>query len=52
ERRIIIAKSHLNSGASPKHAAEAAGFSDYSTFYRDFKSSVGMTPTEYAAADK
>ena len=52
ERRIIIAKSHLNSGASPKHAAEAAGFSDYSTFYRAFTSSVGMTPTEYAAADK
>ncbi len=52
ERRIIIAKSLLNSGASPRSAAEATGFSDYSTFYRSFISSVGMSPLEYAVSDK
>ena len=52
ERRIIIAKSLLNSGVSPGPAAEATGFSDYSTFYRAFISSVGMSPLEYAASDK
>ena len=52
ERRVIIAKSLLNSGTSPRLAAEAAGFSDYSTFYRSFKSSVGMSPIEYASSNK
>ena len=52
ERRVIVAKSLLNSGSSPRLAAEAAGFSDYSTFYRSFISSVGMSPIEYAASDK
>lgn len=47
ERRITRAKSLLNSGASPYDAAISSGFQDYSTFYRVFKASVGMTPTEY-----
>ena len=47
ERKIIIAKSLLNSGRSPYEAAVGSGFQDYSTFYRVFKASVGMTPTEY-----
>ena len=52
ERRIIIAKSLLNSGVSPKITAEAVGFSDYSTFYRAFIKSVGMSPIKYAASYK
>lgn len=52
ERRVIIAKSLLNSGVSPRLAAEAAGFSDYSTFYRSFINSVGMSPIKYAVSDK
>ena len=47
ERRIIVAKSLLNSGASPYEAAVGSGFQDYSTFYRAFKTSVGITPSEY-----
>jgi len=52
ERRVIIAKSLLNSGISPRLAAEAVGFSDYSTFYRAFISSVGVSPIKYAAPKK
>lgn len=47
ERRITRAKSLLNSGASPYDAAIGSGFRDYSTFYRAFKTSVGITPSEY-----
>ncbi len=47
ERRIIIARSLLNSGNSPFEAGEKAGFRDYSTFYRSFKASIGITPSEY-----
>ena len=47
ERRIIIAKAFLNSGISPFEAGENSGFRDYSTFYRAFKASVGITPSEY-----
>jgi AraC-like DNA-binding protein len=52
ERRIIIAKSLLNSGESPRLAAENVGFSDYSTFYRAFIRSVGMSPIQYASQGK
>ncbi len=47
ERRIIIAKSLLNSGSSPFEAAEKTGFCDYSTFYRAFRASVGVSPSAY-----
>lgn len=47
ERRIIVAQSILNRGDSAKTAAFAAGFRDYSVFYRCFLKTVGMTPAEY-----
>lgn len=48
ERRIIKAKSILNAGASAKDAAIAAGFADYSGFYRNFLKETGVTPTQYS----
>ena len=47
ERRIIKAKSLLNSGADPFMVAIDVGFSDYSVFYRSFLSVVGMSPSRY-----
>lgn len=52
ERRVIIAKSLLNSGISPKLVSENVGFSDYSTFYRSFMRSVGISPIQYASQGK
>lgn len=47
ERRIIKAKSLLNAGASAAEAAAAAGFKDYSVFYRNFIRETGICPGEY-----
>ena len=46
-RRVIKAKALLNSGASPIEAAEGAGFSDYSVFYRCFTRELGISPSKY-----
>lgn len=47
ERRIIKAQSVLNAGGSAKEAALAAGFKDYSVFYRSFLRKTGVKPMEY-----
>ena len=47
ERRIIMAQSLLNKGESATSAAFAAGFKDYSVFYRCFLKNAGITPAEY-----
>ena len=46
-RRIVKAKSVLNSGGTAREAATAAGFRDYTVFYRSFRRELGMTPTQY-----
>ncbi len=51
ERRIIMAQSILSAGGSAKAAAYAAGFKDYSVFYRCFLKKVGMTPAEYRKSE-
>lgn len=48
QRRIIKAKSVLNSGKSAQEAARESGFGDYSVFYRNFMKETNMTPIEYA----
>lgn len=48
ERRIIKARSLLNAGVSAFDAAAAAGFQDYSVFFRSFVKAVGCSPAEYA----
>ncbi len=47
-RRISIAKSLLNDGASATEAYEKSGFSDYSNFFKSFTKAVGMSPKKYA----
>ena len=47
-RRISIAKSLLNSGASVSDAYEKSGFTDYSNFFKAFTKAVGVSPKKYA----
>lgn len=47
-RRIIKARSLLNAGCSAADAAIAAGFQDYSSFYRSFLKETGVSPIKYA----
>lgn len=47
ERRIIRAQTILNAGGSANDAATAAGFKDYSVFYRSFLRKTGITPIDY-----
>lgn len=48
-RRISIAKSHLNEGASVNEAFEKSGFGDYSNFFKAFTKAVGVSPKKYAS---
>lgn len=48
ERRIIKARSLLNAGVSAFDAAAAAGFQDYSVFFRSFVKAMGCSPAQYA----
>ena len=47
-RRISIAKSLLNEGASVNDAYERSGFTDYSNFFKAFTKAVGVSPKKYA----
>lgn len=47
-RRISIAKSLLNEGASVSEAFEQSGFNDYSNFFKAFTKAVGVSPKKYA----
>lgn len=47
-RRISIAKSLLNEGASVMEAYEKSGFTDYSNFFKAFTKAVGISPKKYA----
>ena len=47
-RRISIAKSLLNNGASVAEAFEKSGFTDYSNFFKAFTKAVGVSPKKYA----
>lgn len=46
-RRIMRATAVLNAGGSATEAAAAAGFLEYSVFYRTFLRHVGMSPKAY-----
>lgn len=48
-KRLLLAKEYILSGTAAARAAEAAGFSDYSAFYRQFVKEFGCPPT---SADK
>lgn len=46
-RRISIAKTLLDSGVSASDAAIQTGFSNYSTFYKTFTTTMGISPQSY-----
>lgn len=47
-KRLILAKTLLESGASVSEACERSGFGDYSNFMRSFRLEFGITPRRYA----
>jgi len=47
QRRLISAKNMILDGSVLQTVAEQTGFSDYSTFYRAFKSEFGISPRQY-----
>ena len=46
-RRLANAKEMIDAGSSLNAVCTECGFSNYSNFYKIFKSRVGMSPTEY-----
>lgn len=46
-KRLVIARQLLSSGIAPGTVAVQCGFSDYSNFYRAFKSQYGISPGSF-----
>ena len=46
-KRISVAKQEMAEGISPSQVYLVSGFKDYSTFYRTFQRTEGMSPKEY-----
>lgn len=47
-RRVMLAQQLIQQGAKPNQACEQSGFSDYTSFYRAFKSRTGQSPNQYS----
>ena len=45
-KKLAIAQRRLRSGTRPTEVCNMLGFSDYSTFFRDYKSHFGHSPSE------
>ena len=52
QKRLLIAKQLLGSGVAPSEACQHCGFGDYANFYRAFRAEYGITPRQYAQAQK
>ena len=48
-RRLLMARQLLLAGLSAGQACRECGFSDYTSFYRAFKSEYGISPREFVA---
>lgn len=46
-RRILVSQEMIQQGQKPKEACFNCGFSDYSSYYRAFKTRIGMSPEQY-----
>lgn len=50
-RRLLMARQLLLAGESAGQVCRSCGFSDYTSFYRAFKSEYGMSPREFTAEE-
>lgn len=50
-RRLLMARQMLLSGESAGQVCRSCGFSDYTSFYRAFKSEYGISPRDFIAAN-
>lgn len=50
-RRLAWARQLMASGETAGQTCKACGFSDYTAFYRAFKSEYGISPREFAAGE-
>lgn len=48
-RRLLMARQLLAGGESAKQVCRSCGFSDYTSFYRAFRSEYGISPGQYAS---
>ena len=46
QKKIFLAACDIDKGMSPGDASVKYGFTDYSSFYRAYKKTLGMSPTE------
>ena len=49
-RRLLMARQLLTAGEPAGQVCRSCGFSDYTSFYRAFKSEYGISPREFAAS--
>lgn len=49
QKRLVMAKQMLSSGAPSSEVYQSCGFGDYSNFYRAFRSEYQISPKEYVA---
>ena len=50
EKRLLYAQNQLKKGKSPTDVAEISGFEDYTTFYRNYVSMFGKSPSDERAS--
>ena len=50
-RRLMLARQQLTAGESAGQVCRNCGFSDYTSFYRAFKSEYGISPRELSAGN-
>ena len=50
-RRLMLARQQLVSGETAGQVCRNCGFSDYTSFYRAFKSEYGISPREFSTAN-
>ena len=48
-RRLLMARQLLSTGEPAGQVCRVCGFSDYTSFYRAFKSEYGVSPRDFAA---
>ena len=44
-KKLLLAERLINDGGSPTEVCEKCGFNDYTTFYRNYRSFFGQTPS-------